>query len=328
MVTPEQLKTIYETQLKPALSSLETQRKTLALIYRVSIALYICTGLTFISIFIQADDLEDSAVFVRFGIMFGCVIVALIIRLGIAQNLRKKYRLAYKSKVVKRVISTINPEWNYQSDAHVGAFEFKASKLFSRAYSIYGGDDLVSGKIGKTDFRSSELNVKYEVGSGDNKEYHSLFGGFFFHADFNKHFSGETYVTHGDLEDHVQTLRNLSAGKSASKKTGKFVQLENPEFRKTFSVSSTDEQEARYILTPKIMEALVKLHNKYPHPTHISFVGKRVYFAVAFGKQLFEPRVFKPVAAFEEVEELYNLFMLNTEIIQELNLNTRIWTKD
>ena len=92
-------------------------------------------------------------------------------------------------------------------------------------------------------------------------------------------------------------------------------------------VRSTEQQEARYILTPKIMEALVNLHTKYPHPTHISFIGKRVYFAITFGKQLFEPRIFKPVAAFQDVEQLYNLFMLNTEIIKELNLNTRIWTK-
>ncbi len=93
-------------------------------------------------------------------------------------------------------------------------------------------------------------------------------------------------------------------------------------------MSSTDQQEARYILTPKIMEALVNLHAKYPHPTHISFVGKRVYFAIAFGKPLFEPRIFKPATNFEEVEKLYMLFMLNTEIIKELNLNTRIWTKN
>lgn len=327
MVTSEQLRNLYETQLKPALVGLDNQRKTVAWFYRISIALYICTGLAFISIFIQADNLEDSAVFARFGIMFGCVIIALIIRLGIAQTLRKKYRLAYKSGVVKQVIAAINPEWNYQADAHVGALEFKSSKLFSRAYSIFRGDDLVSGKIGKTDFRSSELDVKYEVGTGDNREYHSLFGGFFFHADFNKHFEGETFVVHGDLEATAQTLRSLSAGKSKTRKAGELIQLESPEFRKIFTVTSTGQQEARYILTPKIMESLVKLHNKYPQPTHISFIGKRVYFAIAFNKPLFEPRIFKPVASFDEVEQLYNLFMLNAEIIQELNLNTRIWTK-
>ena len=183
MVTQEQLKNLYETQLKPELASLEKQRKIVAWLYRISIAFYVCTGLAFISIFIQADSLEDSAVFTRFGIMFGCAIVGLFIRLGIAQNLRKKYRLVYKTKVVERVISAIEPEWNYQADAHVGALEFKSSKLFSRSYDLFSGDDLVSGKIDKTDFRSSELDVKYQVGSGDNKEFHSLFGGFFFHAD-------------------------------------------------------------------------------------------------------------------------------------------------
>lgn len=327
MVTQEQLKNLYENQLKPDLASLENQRKILAWLYRISIAFYVCTGLVFISIFVQADSLEDSAVFTRFGIMFGCVIVGLIIRLGIAKKLCEKYRLAYKTKVVERVVVAIEPEWNYQADAHVGALEFKSSKLFSRSYSIFNGDDLVSGKIDKTDFRSSELDVKYEVGSGDNTEYHSLFGGFFFHADFNKHFAGQTYVIHGDLESKVRILRSLSAGENKTRKRGAFVRLENPEFTKIFTVSSTDQQEARYLLTPKIMEALVNLYTKYPHPMHISFVGTRVYFAIAFGKPLFEPRIFKPATTFEEVDQLYNLFMLNAEIIKELNLNTRIWTK-
>jgi hypothetical protein len=328
MVTQEQLKNLYETQLKPELASMEKQRKIVAWLYRISIAFYVCTGLAFVFVAVQANSLEDTTAMIFVGIMFGCAFVGLFIRLGIAQSLRKKYRLAYKTKVVERVIAAIEPEWNYQADAHVGAFEFKSSKLFSRSYDIYTGDDLVSGKIDKTDFRSSELDVKYQVGSGDNKEFHSLFGGFFFHADFNKDFRGETYVGHGDLESEARTLRSLAAGGSNTKKRGEFVRLENPEFTKIFRVSSTDQQEARYILTPKIMEALVNLHTKYPYPTHISFVGKRVYFAIAFGKPLFEPRIFKPAANFEEVEKLYMLFMLNTEIIKELNLNTRIWTKN
>ncbi|WP_346864142.1 DUF3137 domain-containing protein [uncultured Draconibacterium sp.] len=323
----EKLKSLYENQLKPELAGLEKQRKTVAWLYRIVVALYSCAGLTFISIFIQANKIENNAVFMGFGVMFGCVFLGLILNLVPVHNLRKKYRLAYKNKVVKSVIATIEPEWKYQADAHVGALDFKSSKLFSRPYSIFRGDDLVTGEIGKTDFRSSELEVKYQVGSGDNTEYHNLFSGFFFSADFNKNFSGETYVVHGDIEAKVNTLRSLSEGRSTTKKRGEFVQLENPEFTKLFTVRSTGQQEARYLLTPRIMEALVKLHTKYPHPTHISFIGKRVYFAIAFDKQLFEARIFKPVANFDEVEKLYHLFMLNAEIIGELSLNTRIWTK-
>lgn len=74
----------------------------------------------------------------------------------------------------------IEPSWNYECDEHIGALEFKSSKFFSRPYSIYNGDDLVTGKIDKTDFKSSELNVKYEVGAGDSKESPTLFSGFFF----------------------------------------------------------------------------------------------------------------------------------------------------
>ena len=328
MVTKEKLTDLYQSQLKPAMAKLEKQRKTIVLIYGIMIALFACTGLLFISMFFLPNVVDNSTVFTRFGLMFGAAILGITLNVGFARSRVEKYRSAYKTQVVEQVIAAIEPTWTYKSDAKVGALEFNSSKLFSRPYSNFGGDDLVTGKIDKTDFQSSELNVYYEVGAGEHKEQKTLFSGFFFHADFNKHFSGETYVVHGDLEDQVKTLRSISSAKTTTTKSGAYVKLENPEFSKIFTVRASNQQEARYLLTPRIMEALVRLHKRYPHPTHISFVGKRVYFAITFGKQLFEPCIFKPVAEFEEVEKLHNLFMLNTEIIQELNLNTRIWTKN
>ena len=109
---------------------------------------------------------------------------------------------------------------------------------------------------------------------------------------------------------------------------GRLVKLENPEFEKLFAVFSTDQIEARYILTPAIMEAMVRIHKQYKRKMYLSFTGTRVYVAMSFNKNLFEPKIMGKGVNFNDVEFMFNLFVMNETIVHELNLNTRIWTKE
>ena len=104
--------------------------------------------------------------------------------------------------------------------------------------------------------------------------------------------------------------------------------MENPEFEKLFVVYGTDQTEARYILTPTVMEAIISLKKTLHKKIHLSFIDNRVYFAISFDENLFEPTVLKSGVNKENIKLIYDLFMINTKIIHELHLNTRIWTKE
>jgi len=45
-------------------------------------------------------------------------------------------------------------------------------------------------------------------------------------------------------------------------------------------------------------------------------------------KNLFEARIFRPVADYSFMEENLRFLILLTGIVEDLNLNTRIWTKE
>ena len=109
---------------------------------------------------------------------------------------------------------------------------------------------------------------------------------------------------------------------------GELVKLENVEFEKEFVVYGTDQIEPRYILTPVMMEKMLALIEKYGHVMHFSFIGSRVYCAMSVSKDMFEPRLFSSGVRFEDVQEMHDYFAFIEVIIQEMNLNTRIWTKD
>lgn len=319
MKSTEELKHLYDTQLKDDLAAMEKDRKV---IKRFLI-------LTFIVAFVFYIILKNIY---SQGLVFAVAIIGgLLVLFGLGYTAVKyyKYRKNFKEKVVAKVINLINPDYNYNPDRHIEVNEFNNSKLFSTKADRCNGDDFISGKIEDTDFKFSEINAQYKTTTTEDgktkTEWHSIFRGLFFHADFNKHIQGTTYV----LPDTAEKLLGKFGQKfQKSFSRGELVKLENPEFEKLFVVHSSSQVEARYILTPVMMEAMVSICKKYKRKLYFSFIGERVYCGVKFNKALFEPRIRKSGVCFADVEEMYHLFGLIETIIHEMNLNTRIWTKE
>jgi len=318
MKSVEELKKLYETELKPQLSELEKKRKTIKKFswWGSSLAIF-----AFLFIWL----IPNQTILIIVSVLAVIAVFYLLIKAG---ALYVGYRKEYKKEVVEKIIKLINPDFHYNPDKHIDCRYFIGSKLFSHKPDRCSGDDFVSGMIEKTDFEFSELHTEYKTTStSDGKTettWHDIFSGLFFHADFNKHIEGTTFV----LPDVAEKLLGKFGQKfQKASSRGQLVKLENPEFEKKFVVYSTGQQEARYILTPVMMEAMVNLQNRYNRKMHFSFTGERVYCAISFKKNLFEPRIRKTLINFNDIEEMYHLFGLIEIIITEMNLNTRIWTK-
>jgi hypothetical protein len=117
-----------------------------------------------------------------------------------------------------------------------------------------------------------------------------------------------------------QSLQTMSS-------RGELVKLEDPEFEKEFCVYSDDQVEARYILSPSLMKRIVDFKRKWNTKVYLSFRHSKVYIAIKTNKNLFETRLFKSIVDYSFMEENMRYIILLTEIVEDLNLNTRIWTK-
>jgi hypothetical protein len=239
-----------------------------------------------------------------------------------------KYRAMFKKEVVGKVVHLINPFYQYSANKHISLNDFNQSKIISKPASACKGDDYVTGIIDKTQFEFSELKAlhEYQATGSDSrteKKYETLFNGIFFMADFNKHIQGETYV----IPDNAERLLGKFGQNLQRSWLGELVKLENPDFEKHFAVFATSQTEARYVLTPTMMEAIVNLKEKIGRNFSLSFTGERVYCGVVFNRGLFEPALFRSVR-YGDVEFMHTLFTLIEVIITEMNLNTRIWTKE
>jgi len=324
MASETELKSLYETRLKEKLSALESSRKRI-------LNRYILTFLMLVGLAGEIYFLVNVNPHV--ALIVACMVISVgflgyFIYLTVRQ--KKQYRETFKSGVVAEVVKLFNPDWQYLYDYCMSQESYQQSGLFPHHYDRYTGDDFVTGKIEKTDFQFSELHTQYKqvtYGSKGQRQEHwvTIFRGLFMHADFNKNFSGTTYV----LPDTAERLLG-SFGQSLQKMSsrGQLVKLENPEFEKRFVVYSSDQVESRYILTPSIMESIVNISNRFEGDVYFSFVGSRIYYANSINKALFEPNIFRSGVNFNDMKEMFDLFEMITVLVQELNLNTRIWTKN
>ncbi|MFA5330480.1 MAG: DUF3137 domain-containing protein [Prolixibacteraceae bacterium] len=324
MVSDQEFSGFYETTLKEQLGELETVRKKI--LRRYGLGALLLGSLAFLNYYLVSLNLPQYI----FIISIAASAIGGLWYIIVTYNEKSEYRASFKSNVVAQIVKLYNPEWQYQFDFGINQKDYEKSQLFPHHCDRYNGDDLVTGQIEKTDFQFSELHTQYKQvthGTKGQRQEHwvTIFRGLFMHAEFNKNFSGTTYV----LPDTAERLFG-SFGQSLQKLSsrGDLVKLENVDFEKLFVVYSSDQVEARYILTPAIMEAMVNLATRLGSSVFFSFVGSRIYFARSFSEPLFEPNLFRSGVNYSDLKEMFDLFGLISVLVQEMNLNTRIWTKE
>ena len=266
--------------------------------------------------------------------------IALLI-VGVAYASKaSEWRNTFKTRVMTRLVKLFHPSLNYYPNRAIAKQEYRLSMLFHNSPDPdrYRGEDYIEGVIDKTDIRLSELHTEYRQvtydSKGNRREYWvTIFRGLFISADFHKHFHGVTLVLPDTEQSWLgglgQWLQSISA--KLGNQPGELVKMEDPEFERLFKVFSTDQVEARYILTPNMIRRIVEFRNRTQSQVRLSFIASRVFVAIPTYHNYFEPpslfapadKLLDPTTLAEYFEELK--FAL--AVVDELNLNTRIWTK-
>jgi hypothetical protein len=252
-------------------------------------------------------------------------VICIIAGVVICHFMTKGYVARFKSLVIGKIVHFIDENLNYDADECIDKSTFMLSKIFTTKPNRYKGDDLVWGKTGATEIKFSEIKAEHESGSGKNRRRYTIFKGLFFIGDFNKHFTCETVV----LPDTAEKLFGHFGQKLQSMNIfrGQLIKLEDPEFENHFVVYGDDQIQARYILSMSLMERIVEFRKKTGRKIYLSFVGSKVFVAVSYTKSLFEPRLFRTLLDFEPIREYFEDLQLTIGIVDDLNLNTRIWSK-
>lgn len=311
--------------LQTILNELEVQRKKVSDI-KTKGYLFLTGGVILIAIGILLGSMAIAG-----AISGGALIITSIVFFSNSSQKFKDYRHEFKQRVVSTALKSIDPSLEIEYKYGLPESDFINSQLFTQRPDRYQSEDQIYGNAGKTRFSFSEVHAEYktetQTKNGRQEHWHTILKGIVFCADFNKNFKGITVVKPKDIGSALGAW--ISDKMPIFSSSGRqLVKLENIQFDKTFVTHSTDQVEARYILTPAMMERMCELNDKSKATISVSFIGSYVYIAFPLEKNYFEPPVFKSLLTTKSLEEDIDIIRFMYAIISELDLNTRIWGKE
>lgn len=298
-------------KLAPTLETLENKRKEL---WKKGCS----EGLMYAAIFLMIGMV--ALLLLKLQSVMGLIVIALVSVVIFISCIHGKSSVLssfYKEEIVDVIIHAFCPNATYSPNDGISETLFCDSGLFTSP-DRYHAEDRIEGRLDKTAFVCSEVHAEERktrtTKNGTQHYWVDIFEGFIFMADFHKDFQGETLVLRN-------SLLKLQIGTSR-------VKMENPAFEKRFDVFSTDQIEARYLLTPSMMERILKLDNLFGKGITVSFRNSTILIAIPDSRNRFEASIWSSLKDTNILESDFFVLKSLLEIVDELNLNTRIWSKE
>ena len=311
-------------QIEPTLKSLEAERLKQLNVCKVTA--FWCGGLAIVGALVAAGIGNGVNIFMIVPIIFMCIIYV-----ALASGAKNRYSSGVKQMVTPQLVKHFG-DLTYMPQSGLSESAFNRANLFQNP-DRFNSEDLIEGKIGATRVQMSEVHAEDKQTHTDSKghtttTYTTIFRGLFVIADFNKNFNGMTYVVPEGISGSLGALgRGLQSlgGKLGGR--GDLVQLEDPEFERAFVTYSNDQTEARYILSSALMRRLLNLKAHFNDNVSAAFIGGSLYLMIAKNDDWFEPPALSAPLTFEGVQTTLHQLQMATGIVEELDLNTRIWSK-
>jgi hypothetical protein len=251
----------------------------------------------------------------------GAVLIVLIFGAHQWRGLNK----TYKRILVTRVPAALGQGMTYSAESRFTKQDFIEMDLFEKMVEKWRAEDEVCGRKNAVTYSILEAQATATEGAGKNRRTVVIFKGSIVRLDFNKNFLGHTVV----VPDSESKILGGLFGESKSRRRKGICRMESVDFEKLYSVYGTDQQEARYLLTPKMMELIIEAQRVLGSPIRLSFHDNSVFVTIPQSRNRFEmggifgARITPEIACGEVAE----VMSLAERLIDTLELETRIWSR-
>lgn len=203
--------------------------------------------------------------------------------------------------------------YRYSADVPTGFLDaFSACRLLP-SHDRHSLEDHVQGKARGVPFELAEATLERRVRRDKRDDYDLVFRGLLARYHFPKHFAGRT-ILRGD-----QGMFNALGHAGVP---GERVRLEDVRFEKLFEVFSTDQVEARYLLTPAFMERFVALAERVRAPMEAAFEGNELLLAINGRRGYFsQPSPWRDLRRSDHLRAFVEDIALIGEIAETLKLD-------
>lgn len=322
----------YQKNIAPLVKKFEQNRVeslrltiiTSLLVIPITIGMILFELFLFIKLQDTHPDISTWMLVFMIGTVWACVF---IIRAPI-----KNYKRSVKSIIFPIIFKYFGPNFLYQNDKPDLLLELEQSAILPNYTEVFT----------ESYIKSSHKNVAIELLetkfiSGSTKSKITAFKGLLILLSSNKKFNANTFIINIKTSNWFTNKWNQKANKDwlanqlrARNKLANIsletVHLEDPIFNKKFAVFSSDQIEARYLLTTSFMERLLKLNQLFgKNSMQCSFYNNHLLIMIPTNQPRFEiSSIFKRVnfltdcriimAQMKEIYQIIDILKLDQKI--------------
>lgn len=298
--------TIFNTKVLPELEQFEGERKT-----RLTWAIIasICCILLGIGVLIFAIQADVNVKGLHWYIM-GCAWLAW-------SAIKKPFEKKIKKKIMPSLMKAF-PGFYWQETPPIQDNDMYKALIFNLPKNLKAVfDDCFVGKYREVTVHVAEC--EYTINRGNNTK-ETAFEGAMIRIKMNKHFDGITVIRpkkNAPRKDNYKDLQKAGLQE---------VKLEDSEFEKLYTVYSTDQIEARYLITTAFMERLKSIQKAFAAQCcFCSFSENYIYLGMHTGCDLFALGSLKrPVIGPGQYSVLLSEFVSVLELVDHFKLEQKL----
>lgn len=258
-------------------------------------------------------------------VFFGLIAILLFPALFTAKQ-KREYILKFKKYFVQSALKTVFTDLTYHPEQGMPRDVIASTKMMYMG-DRYTSNDYISGRYKDIGFRQADVHIEEERESTDSDGntttyWVTIFRGRWMIFDFNKTFKA-------DLQVCQKFFGNNKISNWGNDTKFEKVKLESVDFNKRFNVYAQSDHEAFYLLTPPIMEKIIKLDDMNQGRLLLCFIDNKLHIGLYDGKDSFEHApVFKQINEEQVRNNISTDIKQITMFIDELDLDNDLFRRE
>lgn len=251
---------------------------------------------------------------------FFLVFFEIVFYLIFVRKSQREYRDYYKTHYVYDMVRQAIPDALYQPDYGFPRQQIAQTGLMQMG-NIYKSEDYIRGTYNHVAFERSDILIQDETSDADG------------HSSTVTYLRGRWMIfeSNKNFEADLQIIQHGFA--YARKKTGIFTKkterrhafkTEDAQFNKMFKCLCQNEVEAFYLLTPGLMQGLMRLAEQSDGKIMIGFVDNQLHVAINSHKDYLEPPIYHSPNN-NDIMQVQNEINAVTSFVEGLNLDRQIF---
>ncbi len=307
----------FKEKIEPSLQKLEDFRLgELAAAQKAQIYYVVPALLAILSIPVYWK-INPVMAFIVFAI---AVAVGLQIAMDMVGKPAKNYSTNFKKKAFSAFAKVFYPKTSYSLTKKIPKKTFLSSELFETAVEYEGQDHFKGQRADGCTFQFSEVAALLDE---DAARSEASFEGFFFEIEMRSNYQAKILLFPSKGKPPQKALHELSQlsleGLTAA---GKLVPVANvyPKFEKDFEVYSHSKEMAYNVLTPKMIEGIYMIKQRWNLQPSISFIHKKIYVAIPTTLNFFEYTIHDSLLEPRIMQQLYDELAMCFGVIESLDI--------